>query len=156
MEYLTLYLFRRYLYTGNVQVMKTEFIAAISRVGVALIRSTRGEYLCCLVVVLLLLFLLWIRIILYENMIWWGSLIKKLFLFLWVNLWFPMMLCIQDLYFKANCLKWFDFEGVMPQYWIYEILYYSDFAYKTLGNIGVLQSTHTMYRSTHVTNFSSL
>ena len=37
-----------------------EFIAAVSRVGVALIRSTRGEYLCRLVVVVvvLLLFLL--------------------------------------------------------------------------------------------------
>ena len=54
LNYLTLYLFRRYLYIDNVQVMKMEFIAAISRVGVALIRSTRGELLCCLVVVLLL------------------------------------------------------------------------------------------------------
>ena len=138
MEYLTLYLFRRYLYIGNVQVMKTEIIAAISWVGVALIRSTRGEYLCCLVVVLLLLFLLWIRIILYENMIWLGGLIKKVFWFLRFNLWFPRMLCIRDLYFKANYLKWFGFEGVTPQYWIYEILNYSDFTYKTLGIIGVL------------------
>src|ERR1044072_835725 len=66
---LTLYLFHRYLYIGNVQVMKTEFIAAVSRVGVALIRSTRGEYLCCPCCCSFVVSFLRIRTIIYKNMI---------------------------------------------------------------------------------------
>ena len=52
----------------------------------------------------------------------WGSLIKKMFWFLWITLCFPSMLCIWDLHFKTNRFKWVVFDGVTPHYLIYEIL----------------------------------